>query len=40
MMPKTKLLYELQTYLSHIERTDIPVVSHTNQQPYQRAADI
>ena len=23
----------MQTYLSHIERTDIPVVSHSNQQP-------
>ncbi|MGL5048408.1 MAG: CobW family GTP-binding protein [Shewanella sp.] len=33
----TKLLYELQTYLSHIERTDIPVVSHSNQQPLPRA---
>lgn len=29
----TKLLYELQTYLSHIERTDIPVVSHSSLQP-------
>ncbi len=33
----TKLLYELQTYLSHIERTDIPVVSHSNQQPLPSA---
>ncbi|PTA49626.1 cobalamin biosynthesis protein CobW [Shewanella morhuae] len=33
----TKLLYELQTYLSHIERADIPVVSHTNQQSLPRA---